>query len=71
VTFNLFADRAGTFSQVRAGDLRAERVDVHPRCRPGRAVAGQLRSGIVGHDALETKFVILEGRPAGYENTEL
>jgi acyl-CoA reductase-like NAD-dependent aldehyde dehydrogenase len=65
-----------------------------------RAVAGQLRSGTVGHNAfrtdfsvsfggfkqsgigregiheglphfLETKFVILEGRPAGYEKTEL
>ena len=61
-----------------------------------RQVAGQLRSGTVGHNAfrtdfsvsfggfkqsgigregllpfLETKFVILEGRPAGYENTEL
>ena len=65
-----------------------------------RQVAGQLRSGTVGHNAfrtdfsvsfggfkqsgigregtheglphfLETKFVILEGRPAGDENTEL
>jgi aldehyde dehydrogenase (NAD+) len=65
-----------------------------------RQVAGQLRSGTVGHNAfrtdfsvsfggfkqsgigregireglphfLETKFVILEGRPAGYENTAL
>jgi acyl-CoA reductase-like NAD-dependent aldehyde dehydrogenase len=65
-----------------------------------RAVAGQLRSGTVGHNAfrtdfgvsfggfkqsgigreggteglhpfLETKFVVLDGRPAGYEDTEL
>jgi acyl-CoA reductase-like NAD-dependent aldehyde dehydrogenase len=65
-----------------------------------RQVAGQLRSGTVGHNAfrtdfsvsfggfkqsgigreggregllpfLETKFVILEGRPAGYEDTTL
>jgi acyl-CoA reductase-like NAD-dependent aldehyde dehydrogenase len=65
-----------------------------------RKVAGQLRSGTVGHNAfrtdfsvsfggfkqsgigregvheglphfLETKFVVLQGRPAGYENTEL
>ena len=65
-----------------------------------REVAGQLRSGTVGHNAfrtdfgialrrvqavrhrprgrhegllpfLETKTVILEGRPAGYEDTEL
>jgi acyl-CoA reductase-like NAD-dependent aldehyde dehydrogenase len=65
-----------------------------------RRVAGQLRSGTVGHNAfrtdfsvsfggfkqsgigregvheglphfLETKFVVLQGRPAGYENTEL
>ena len=65
-----------------------------------RQVAGQLRSGTVGHNAfrtdfsvsfggfkqsgigreggregllpfLETKFVILEGRPAGYEDTVL
>jgi acyl-CoA reductase-like NAD-dependent aldehyde dehydrogenase len=65
-----------------------------------RQVAGQLRSGTVGHNAfrtdfsvsfggfkqsgigregvheglphfLETKFVVLEGRPAGYEDTVL
>jgi aldehyde dehydrogenase (NAD+) len=65
-----------------------------------RQVAGQLRSGTVGHNAfrtdfsvsfggfkqsgigregireglphfLETKFVILEGRPAGYQDTTL
>ena len=37
-------------------DLRPQRLGLHQRRRPGREVAGQLRSGTVGHNAFRTDF---------------
>jgi hypothetical protein len=93
LTFDAFAGLADTFPFEEPAKPEAGQFD------RARTVAGQLRSGTVGHNAfrtdfsvsfgykqsgigregvheglphfLETKFVVLEGRPAGYEDTVL